>query len=176
MFRSMKLNRGALLTVCFGVLVLILLLAVDRFTGAGVAAAPDCTGATQSQRIAFLARYGWEIDPKSEAADPVIIPQSFDAVFTQYNDVQTAQGFDLTAYAGKRVTRYTYTVKNYPDCEEEVHANLLVCDGIIIGGDLCTWAADGFLHGFDDSITTGVLFGESALSFAPQAAPASVAL
>lgn len=176
MFRSMKLNRGALLTVSFGVAVLILLLAVDRFTGAGVAAAPDCTGATQSQRTAFLAQYGWEIDQKSETADPVVIPQVFDEVFTRYNDIQTAQGFDLTAYAGKLVTRYTYTVKNYPDCEEEVHANLLVCDGIIIGGDLCTWASDGFLHGFEVGVTTGVQFGESALSFAPQTAPASVAL
>ena len=36
---------------------------------------------------------------------------------------------------------------------------------VIIGGDICTYAVDGFLHGFDNSTTTGAMFGQSALGY-----------
>ena len=30
-----------------------------------------------------------------------------------------------------------------------IRANLLVYDGVVIGGDVCSVALDGFMHGFE---------------------------
>lgn len=165
MFCSMKMNRHTVIMLLSCVVVLAVLFVIDRYAGVDAVGAPDCRGATQAQRVQFLQQYGWEIEAESEIEDQVVIPQVFDEVFTQYNDIQTAQGFDLTAFAGKLVKRYTYRITNYPDCEDAVYANLLVSDGVIIGGDVCTYAVDGFLHGFDHSTTTGTMFGQSALGY-----------
>ena len=77
-------------------------------------------------------------------------------MYTQYNDLQLAQGFDLTPYRGKAVKRYTYEVYNYPDLPTGVVANLLIYKDKVIGGDVCTRALDGFMHGFSLE-ETGVL-------------------
>ena len=67
----------------------------------------------------------------------------------KYNDLQKSQGFDLEEYAGKTVERYTFRLNNYPEVKSEVFANVLVFNGKIIGGDICTAALDGFMQGFD---------------------------
>ena len=64
--------------------------------------------------------------------------------------MQLNQGFDLSEYKGKKVTRYTYNVTNYEDESVGIVADMLVCDGRLIGGDICnTSAKDGFLVGFN---------------------------
>ena len=78
----------------------------------------------------------------------MIIPQQFGDVYRNYNELQTAQGFDLMRHRGKQVTRYTYAVLNYPGQAEYIRANLLVLDDEIIAGDICSvYAKNGFLHG-----------------------------
>ena len=77
----------------------------------------------------------------------VQIPQEFDEVYAKYNEIQTAQGMDLTKYQGKRVMRYTYSIKNYPSGEEGVCANMLVYKNKLIAGDVCSPKLDGFMHG-----------------------------
>ncbi len=54
----------------------------------------------------------------------------------------------MTKYAGKRCKRYSYSVLNYPEEPEDVRANILVYNGKIIGGDVCSLKLDGFMHGF----------------------------
>lgn len=100
-------------------------------------------------RAEFLAEYGWEISTVPIEVVQVTIPTEFNAVYTQYNDLQRAQGFDLEGYRGKRVTRYTYSILNYPQEVNGVRANLLIYKGKVIGGDICTVALDGFMHGFE---------------------------
>ena len=68
-------------------------------------------------------------------------------MYENYNQVQKAQGCDLSKYGGKKCKRYTYVVKNYPDHPENVRANLLVYKNKLIGGDICSLELDGFLHG-----------------------------
>lgn len=105
---------------------------------------------THQERMAFLSQYGWEIDEEPIEVREVIIPEEFDDTYTAYNEIQKNQGFDLTVYAGMRVKRWTYTVKNYTGYEnkEYIHANILVYDGIVVGGDICSVELDGFMHGF----------------------------
>ena len=61
--------------------------------------------------------------------------------------LQADQGFDLTAYCGKRVKRYAYEITNYPTGEQGVQAGLLIYKNTVIGGDVLSPSLDGFLHG-----------------------------
>lgn len=105
---------------------------------------------THSERMAFLSQYGWELDEASVQVQEVVIPTEFDDTYKEYNKIQLAQGFDLTPFMGARAKRWTYIVKNYKGYENKecIHANILVCDGLVIGGDICSVELDGFMHGF----------------------------
>lgn len=98
--------------------------------------------------VAFLAQFGWEVDPTPTEQTTVAIPARFDKVFSAYNEMQRAQGLDLSTYSGRTVQRYTYRVTNYEGYEGTVLANLLVSRGRVIGGDICAADQAGFLHGF----------------------------
>ena len=54
------------------------------------------------------------------------------------------QGFDLETCCGKQVTRYTYTVTNYPEIPQGVQANLYLWGDQIIGGDVIFTGQGGF--------------------------------
>lgn len=98
-------------------------------------------------RIAFLSQFGWEVEETPVESTTVTIPREFDKVFAAYNEMQRAQGLDLSNYSGKTVERYTYTVTNYEGYEGTVLANLLIHRGRVIGADICSAEADGFVHG-----------------------------
>ena len=99
-------------------------------------------------RIAFLSQFGWEVESEAAESTTVTIPREFDKVFAAYNEMQKKQGLDLTNYAGKTVESYTYVVTNYEGAQGTVYANLLISRGRVIGGDVCSADADGFVHGF----------------------------
>ncbi|MBE6907748.1 DUF4830 domain-containing protein [Marasmitruncus massiliensis] len=105
-------------------------------------------GKTNDQRVEFLKSFGWEVNPEEVEIMEVLIPKEVDEVFANYNDIQKQQGCDMSKYAGKRCKRYSYTVLNYPDGSEDVRANVIVYNGKIIGGDVCSTKLDGFMHGF----------------------------
>jgi hypothetical protein len=87
---------------------------------------------------------GYETD-ENESVKEITIPSEFNDVYTEYNSIQKQQGFDLEKYKGTSVTLYTYNITNYKD-NENVIADLIVSDGVLIGADLCdTSASDGFL-------------------------------
>ena len=100
-------------------------------------------------RITFLKSYGWEVSEEPSEVVSVVIPQTFGDVYENYNAIQTAQGFDLTGYQGKRVKRYTYQVANYPSGDGEVLANLLVHKNTVIGGEVLSAQPGGFIHGLE---------------------------
>ncbi len=105
---------------------------------------------THQERMAFLSQFDWDVAEEPIEVKEVIIPTEFDATYTAYNEIQKEQGFDLTEHAGVRAKRWTYIVKNYEGYEnsECIHANLLVHDGVVIGGDICSVELDGFMHTF----------------------------
>lgn len=103
---------------------------------------------TNEDRIAFLRQFGWEVKEEAVAAVEVTIPDEFDKIFTGYNELQKRQGMDLSKYRKKEVMRYTYEITNYGDYEETVYANVLIYRNRVIGGDVCSADAKGFIHGF----------------------------
>lgn len=106
------------------------------------------SAADNNARVAFFQQFGWKVDPEPIDTGDVTIPKKFDDVYVAYNNIQKEQGLDLQPYAGKTVRQWIYAVTNYPN-QEAMRGTLLVCDGRVIGGDLCTPALDGFMTGFD---------------------------
>ena len=103
---------------------------------------------TSSDARKFLAQYGWEVEIDAIEECEITIPSEFDKVMTQYNETQKQQGLDLTKYKRKSATRYTFVVTNYPEYSGTVYANVITYRGKVIGGDICTADAKGFLHTF----------------------------
>ncbi|MBQ8395844.1 MAG: DUF4830 domain-containing protein [Oscillospiraceae bacterium] len=97
-------------------------------------------------QIAFLESLGWETSGEPVDIREVIIPEEWNSVFEEYNDLQKQQGFDLDKYRGKQATIYTYQILNY-DGAENVVANLMVFDGRLIAGDVCSAELGGFMQG-----------------------------
>ena len=104
---------------------------------------------TEADRVEFLRQFGWEVTGDPVKVAEVTIPAEFDKVFTGYNEIQKRQGLDLSDYKKKKVTRYTYEIKNYEGADGVVYANLLVYRNRVIGGDLCSADTTGFIHGFE---------------------------
>lgn len=102
---------------------------------------------TEPDVPAFLARYGWQVESSPAETREVVIPAEFSAVYQNYNDMQKAQGFDLSKYRGQTAVQYSYKITNH-EAGTDVFANVLVIGGRIVGGDLCSYALEGFLSGF----------------------------
>lgn len=98
-------------------------------------------------RVEFLRQLGWEVSEEPVATEELFIPEAFDESYDDYLALQTGQGFDLSAYCGKRVKRYTYEVFNHPSGEAGVQAALLVYKGRLVGGEVLSARPDGFIHG-----------------------------
>ena len=96
-------------------------------------------------RCAWLAALGYEADGSSEELRDLVLPESFDAVMERYNALQLAQGFDLRPYAGKPCLCCSYDLVGYPGWDGRVIATLYIRHGRLIGGDIHTAAADGFM-------------------------------
>lgn len=91
-----------------------------------------------------LASFGWETSGLI-SQEQVTLPETFGATYEDFLNLQEEAGFHLSPYAGKTVTRYTYGIQNYPTGEDNVYADLLVYNRMIIGGDIRTASLDGFM-------------------------------
>lgn len=118
--------------------------------GAAVSTAAGSKGVRSNEdRVAYLEGYGWIVNPQPVAVEELIIPQEFDDTYTQYLQLQSDQGFDLTQLCGKRVKRYTYEITNYPTGETGVLAGLLIYKNTVVGGDVLSSDLNGFIHGLE---------------------------
>ena len=142
---------GAILVIT-GIIVIILTFLSNHTKKAEQASATPISCATAEQRKEYLASLGWEFD--SESAKEITIPKQFNEVYNNYNSVLKKQGFDLEEHCGKTATLYTYNITNYGG-EDDIIADLIVSDGILIGADLCNPSADhGFLIGLEKKDAT----------------------
>ncbi|MBE6696888.1 MAG: DUF4830 domain-containing protein [Ruminococcaceae bacterium] len=149
--------------VCVALVGLIALVAfVPTYVTAGGTDAPAGQVSAQGTSISydkikseqdvvkFLSQFGWQVEGKAIEVKEVSVPAEFDKIYAGYNQIQLAQGLDLTRYKGKEVTRYTFRVTNYEGHEGTVYANVLVWRKKVIGGDICSAEiTDGFVQGFE---------------------------
>ena len=106
---------------------------------------------TEEDVVKFLAQFGWEADSEPVQVREIIIPEDFDNGYKEYSALNKEDGFDLEIYKGERVKMWTYDILNYPGYEGKrgiVQANILVFDGMVIGGDISLLDSGGFTAGF----------------------------
>ena len=100
-------------------------------------------------RLAWIGEWGWEVDPEPVETLQLQLPEKLPESYDAYNDLQKGQGFDLADACGLQVTRYTYTVSNYPGRAEGVQLNLYLCEGSPVAGDILCSGEDGFQAGLE---------------------------
>ena len=93
----------------------------------------------------YLNSFGVEIDAEEVVADEITVPEQFNDVYESYNKVQKAQGFDLSGYKGCKLARYTFPVTNYSDENQNVFAEVLLYDGVVVAADIYSTNAEGFI-------------------------------
>ncbi len=110
---------------------------------------------TAEDRLEFINKFGIEVsaDPMEEYTTKV--PKKFDSVYEDYNNIQKAQGLDLSKYKGKKITRYTYEILNYPKNSQgepsgKVFLNLIIYKNRVIAGDISSSSMGGFVRTFCD--------------------------
>ena len=164
---SLKANRKRILA--FLLLAVIVVGACVFLQSRGEEESQPIPGGTNEERVAYLQSFGWQVQEEPAETREVMIPAQFNDVYTAYNVMQQAQGFDLKPYAGEVCTQYLYKVENYPN-ESEVYATLLVYGEEIIGSDVASAKVDGFMHGFAPD---SARFGETGAGSQSQASPAA---
>ena len=154
---SLKTSRKKILTAVAVIVCVAAVLAAIAAAGMGdgeerpkekgsIAIGSKITGSEDIRR--FLAELGWETAESPAEELDVLIPEQFDDVMQRYNAMQLENGGELTSYRGKTVKRITFIITNHPQGSgDEVRANVLVYNDKIIGGDICSLAVDGFMHG-----------------------------
>ncbi len=98
---------------------------------------------TEKDRRAFLEAAGVKATEDAESAAEITLPKSLDAVLLGYNEIQKQQGLDLSRYAGKTVTRYTYRIADQNGAP--TYANLILYRNTVVGADLTQAGSDGFV-------------------------------
>ena len=110
---------------------------------------------TQQDAAVFLQDCGWKINTDAVSCEDIVIPTEFSEVYERYNNLQKKQGYDLSAYRGETVTKYTFQVLNFTEYDgspcDNAEAHLLVCGGEIIGGDVCSLSISGRMVGVNGS-------------------------
>ena len=147
---STKFNRKRAISAVVAlavVLVLIILLAGRRDNNAQ--ATMGSVVRDNAERVSFLHDLGWQVEEQAIDEQDVIIPKEFTEVYEKYNEIQIAQGFDLSKYAGIEAKRYTYRILNYPEDDVAAVADIIVYRNEIIAGDVQSNKLDGFMVGLE---------------------------
>lgn len=131
--------------IMFGAILIAVILLTAHLKRQNSPSEQSITAATDEERISYLSALGWEADPSPIETLTFTLPDPLNASYLEYNELQLEQGFDLTAYAGKNVKRYSYAVHNYPGRPQDVQADLYLCEDIIIAGDILCCGDDGFV-------------------------------
>lgn len=155
---SMKMSKKK---IVIGVLAGLVLVGIVVCLVAGKAAGrgkPADAGQSASLKVKdmediaeYVRSFGWEIESEPCEVVEVTVPEEFNDVYQSYNELQKKQGFDLEAYKGKLVQRTTFVVTNYPNYPENIRADVLTCDGVIVAADICSIEIAGFMHGMNET-------------------------
>ena len=105
-------------------------------------------GSNNDARVKFLQSFGWDAESSPVESSQVRIPENTSEVFDRYNQLQKANGYDLSKLAGKNAMRYVYKINNYPGATDPVYATVLVHKNTIVGGDVTDTSPNGKIQGF----------------------------
>ncbi len=103
---------------------------------------------TAEERLSFFRQFGYEAKENPVSVKEVVVPEEFDDVYNEYNELQKSQGLDLTDYKGVRVKSWSYEIINYPGYENSgvIRGNLLTYGGTVIACDISNVELGGFME------------------------------
>ena len=145
-FTAKMPRRRILLPAVLLLAVLTVILLVRR---GGGAREPSRQAATNEERVAYLEALGWKVVPEPVETLGLKLPDELTEPYLSYNVLQKEQGFDLTPLCGRTLNRYTYRVLNFPNVPDGCLADLYLCDGVIVAGDVICTGEGGFIAGLD---------------------------
>ena len=87
------------------------------------------------------------LDAASETGRDVVLPErARRRCGCNITSCKTQQGFDLEPWLGRECKSWSYTITNYPSGEQGVIAQIFVCGGEVIAGDIHSAKLGGFMH------------------------------
>ena len=135
-------RRMVLLSLALGLVIGSALMLAGCFGGDKT---PEIiTAATAEERVAYLEGFGWQVNSQPIETLDLQLPERLENEWETYAKLQKGQNLPFSDFAGQAVKRYTYTVTNYPERPTGVQANLYLCEGRPVAGDICCPGADGF--------------------------------
>ena len=146
---SARFNKKRAITtvVAIAAVLAIIVLLAGRRDAPEAQAAFGAIVKDNAERLAYLKALGWEVEEMAMEEQAIIIPRELNEVYTEYNKIQTAQGFDLSKFGGAEAMRYTYRILNYPEENVSAVADIIVYRNEIIAGDVQSNKLDGFMTG-----------------------------
>lgn len=144
-----KLSKAKLIGIvaAAAAVILCVIFLANHGTGTSMEPAAAAKLSTPEARLEFLASAGYTVCAVPVRTQEVLIPEAFNEVYEQYNQMQCTQGYDLSKYRGKPVMQYVYQVENWPEEDSDpVYATLLLYKNRLIGADLSRGGTDGFLR------------------------------
>ena len=106
-----------------------------------------------ADRLSFIDGLGITVESNQPQSKMVVIPEIFYEVYTGYNALQKAAGYDLSVYKGCEVTIYSYNIAPPQNYTGESVVNLIVYKDKIIGGDISSTALGGYMLPLKQVIT-----------------------
>ena len=138
-------KRAVLWVLAAGAVLVLLILLAGHLHGSGSKSSGQLD--TNESRIDYLQSYGWEVNSEPVTTLQLMMPDTLEEPYLSYNELQKKQGLDLSAACGKQVSRYTYTVTNFPGRPDGVQADLYLCEGKPVAGDILCTGENGFQQG-----------------------------
>ena len=146
-FRASSLKFFAVIVLTVAVLITAIAVGQAGAVTANASAEINFGGIkTNEDRIAFISQFGIDVSGEADEEVTFSVPEKFDTVIEGYNQIQKAQGLDISKYKNKKVTRYTYEIDNYGDYKGTVCVNLIVYRNTVVACDVSSLDPSGFVE------------------------------
>ncbi len=93
---------------------------------------------TNADRVMFINSLGYKIDESFSETKEILIPENFNEVFSNYNEIQNEAGYNLENYKGCPAFLHKYKL-----LDENKYINLIIYNGEVIGGDVSSPQING---------------------------------
>ena len=145
---SIKTTKTKILgTVC--VILAAIIAAILFFVGGSGENAAESISlrvTNNGERMEYIASKGFKTAGEPSLVEEILLPEEFDEILSEYNELIKKSGFDLSPYYGKTVKKYVYPVAE----KEETFVTLFVFEEKIIGADVASHI-EGWQRTIDDA-------------------------
>lgn len=94
----------------------------------------------------FFSQFGLNVDFANCVEREIVIPEEFDSVFEEYNNLQKSQGLDLSKYKGRAAQQRIYPI--ITEYRQDFYAVLIVVNDKVVAGHINTGGIDEPLLNF----------------------------